>query len=91
MCVLTLVLVGLLVAAWKAPKWTKEIGLIALVTGFIGPMFSFAQAAKAVMAAGDISTSLLWGGYRAALIPIIYGMLIYLLSLIFRLIRKPRY
>jgi len=40
--------------------------------------------------AGDISTVVFIGGMKVAMIPIIYGSLIYLLSLIIRVIQKPR-
>ena len=43
-----------------------------------------------VQRAGDISFSLLAGGLRVACIPVIYGMLIYLLSLVIRMVQKPR-
>ena len=76
MTLLTLELIGLLLAAWKAPAWVREIGLLALM-GF-------------VQRAGDISFSLLAGGLRVACIPVIYGMLIYLLSLVIRMVQKPR-
>ena len=35
MAVLTILLVLLLFAAWKAPAWVKEIGQAALIWGFL--------------------------------------------------------
>ena len=35
MSVVTILLIALLLAAWKAPAWVKEIGLIALSFGFL--------------------------------------------------------
>lgn len=90
MSILTLELIALLLAAWKAPGWVEEIGLLAPVTGFLDAVFSFSQAAKAVAAAGDISPALVWGGIRWALIPIGYGCIIYCISLVIRIIQKPR-
>jgi hypothetical protein len=90
MSILTLELIALLLAAWKAPAWVKEIGLIALITGPLGEMFGFTNMLNAVQMAGDISPSLLAGGFKVAMIPIIYGMLIFILSLIIRIIQKPR-
>ena len=34
MTILTILLVALFFAAWKAPRWIKEIGAFALVFGF---------------------------------------------------------
>lgn len=90
MTLLTLELVGLLLAAWKAPAWVKEIGLLALITGIVYTLFGLRQAMGVVQQAGDISTSLLAGGLRVACIPVIYGLLIYALSLVIRMAQKPR-
>ena len=35
MSVLTVLLVAIFFAAWKAPRWVKEIGLFALAFGFL--------------------------------------------------------
>ena len=40
--------------------------------------------------AGAISPGVLFGGLQCCTIPIIYGLLIYLVSLIIRIIHKPR-
>ena len=90
MTLLTLELIGLLLAAWKAPAWVQEIGLLALISGIVYTLFGFSQAMGFVQRAGDISFSLLAGGLRVACIPVIYGMLIYLLSLVIRMVQKPR-
>ena len=36
MSILTVLLVAIFFAAWKAPRWVKEIGQIALFFGFLG-------------------------------------------------------
>ena len=35
MSILTILLVAVFFAAWKAPRWVKEIGAFALVAGFL--------------------------------------------------------
>ena len=35
MTLLTIVLILIILAAWKAPAWVKELGLIALMTGVL--------------------------------------------------------
>lgn len=90
MSILTVELIGLLFAAWKAPAWVKEIGLLALVTGISYTLFGFRQAMHFIQQAGDISLSLLAGGLRVACIPILYGLLIYAVSLVIRMAQKPR-
>lgn len=90
MSLITLELIVLLVAVWLAPKWIKEIGKLALLTGFVFLAFGLYNAFGAVMVAGDVSNSLVYGAAQMALIPIIYGMLVYGLSLILRMFVKSR-
>jgi hypothetical protein len=90
MSLLTLELVALLLAAWKAPGWVKEIGLIALVTGVLWTLAGVCEMAAGINRAGDVSQGLLWGGLRVAIIPLIYCEFIYLASLVIRIIQKPR-
>lgn len=91
MSILTVILVGLLFAAWKAPARVKEIGAAALAFSVLSVAFSWYNAARAVeICNGEISPSLLWGGLKCSVVPLCYGLLIYLLSLVIRIIRKPR-
>ena len=90
MGLLTIELILLLLAAWKAPGWVREIGLLALLTGVLWTLTGVYQAGTALEAAGDVSISLVWGGIKVMCIGLIYGCLIYSLSLIIRIIQKPR-
>ena len=90
MIIITLLLIALLIAAWKAPKWVKEIGIAALVVAILWNMAGLYQAMGAVMMTGDISPAVLCGGLRVAMISSFYGLIVYLISLIIRVIQKPR-
>ena len=90
MIFLTIEFIGVLLAAWKAPGWVKEAGLIAFITGCFGTVLGFMQMAEAIAAAGDIAPSIIWSGVYVALITILYGSLIYGVSLVIRMIQKPR-
>lgn len=90
MSVLTIELIFLLFAAWKAPAWGREIGRLALVTGVLCYLSGLFQASGVVQQAGDVSLSLVAGGFKLSLIPVMYGLLIYAASLIIRMIQKPR-
>ena len=90
MTLLTLILLALLLASWKAPAWVKEIGLIALIVGVLSTFLGFYIAADDISKAGDIPQGIIWGGLRVAVITTMYGLFIYLLSLIIRIIQKPR-
>jgi len=91
MTVLTLILIALLLTAWKAPAWVKEIGIIALVAGILFFLIGFFIAAARIETIGDVSPSALLGGIKVGLIPSMYGLIIYLLSLIIRITQKPRF
>jgi len=89
MTLLTIILIALLLAAWKAPAWVREIGIIALVVGVLGTLMGFYSAAR-VLEQREVTQLVIWGGLRVMVISLIYGLLIYLVSLIIRIIQKPR-
>ena len=90
MTIISLLLIAVLFAAWKAPAWVKEIGLIALAFGFMFTMIGFMQAAQAIQELGDVAPYIIWGGVKVGLIPGVYGIIVYIISLVIRIIRKPR-
>ena len=90
MSVLTIEFIGVLLAAWKAPGWVKEAGLIAFITGFIGTVLGFIQIGFSVAEAQGIAPFIIWIGVRVALMTLLYGSLIYGVSLVIRMIQKPK-
>ena len=91
MSLITILLVCLRFAAWKAPAWVKEIGIATLVVGLISVAFGWYNAASALeMTNGEIAPSLLWGGIKCHMVILIYALLVYLVSLIIRIVHKPR-
>ena len=103
MSALTLLLALVFLAAWKAPAWIRNIGLVALACGFLFSAFGLYQmygvlqeSFRAFNETGDVSPSNLvpppaiYGGYKCVLIPIIYGIIIFIISQIAYLCQKPR-
>ena len=91
MAVITLLLIGLFFAAWKAPAWVKEIGLAALAFGALWTLVGFIQMADFMQGVPDeVSPNVIWGGVKVGLIPIVYGIIVYIISLIIRIVRKPK-
>lgn len=91
MIVITLLFIALFFAAWKAPAWVKEIGIAALVVGAFWTLLGFLQVADFIQGYdGDISQNVLAGGIKVGLVPVLYGLLVYFVSLILRVIHKPR-
>lgn len=91
MTAITCCLIALLFAAWKAPRWVKEFGLLALILGILSMMVGLYSVADLIQASGyPVSFTLLCGGLRVGFIAPIYGMIVYALSLVVRIALKPR-
>lgn len=87
---ISIFLIALFIAAWKAPRWVKEIGIGALVFAIYGTLMGILQILDALQLFGDISPAVLCGGLKVTLIPTFYGLIVYFISLIIRVIQKPR-
>jgi len=90
MIIITLFLIALLVAAWKAPRWVKEIGIGALIFGIFWTLCGVSNACDAIQMFGDASPNILAGALKVTLIPLYYGLIVYFISLVIRVIHKPR-
>ena len=89
MSVVSVLLIALLLAAWKAPGWVKEIGLIALSFGFLWITTGLIKSGF-VMQHDDliVSPNLVYLGLKCWLIPVVYSIIVYIVSLVIRIIRK---
>lgn len=90
MIIITLFLIGLFIAAWKAPKWVKEIGIGALVVSIFDTLLGLSQICDVIQMVGDVSPAVLCGGLKVASIPTFYGLIVYFISLVIRVVQKPR-
>lgn len=90
MIIITLLFIGLFFAAWKAPAWVKEIGLAALVVGIFWTLLGQMQIADFLAGHDDVASNIIAGGIKVSLIPVLYGLIVYFVSLILRVIHKPR-
>ena len=90
MIIISLFLIALFVAAWKAPRWVKEIGIGALVFAIFGTLLGLAQVFDAIQTFPDVSLAVICGGLKVTLITTFYGLIVFFISLILRVIQKPR-
>ena len=90
MSILTLLLACLFLAAWKAPAWVRSIGLIALACGVLSGLFGTRQMFDYLQTVGETAPAVLYGGYKCAMTPVFYGLIIYIISLVIHLLQKPR-
>jgi len=86
MSILTILLIGVVYAALQRKPILKEFGLAAIAFGFLGQLIGLLGAFEAIEAAGDVSQSILAGGLKVSSITSIYGLLIYCISLIIRIL-----
>lgn len=63
-------------------KHIKTIGTFALVFGILGQLIGLIQAFDAIEQMGGVSPALLMGGLKVSMIPTLYGILIFLISLL---------
>jgi hypothetical protein len=63
-------------------KHIKTIGTFGLVTGILGQLVGLFAAFNAIEQAGDIAGGILAGGLKVSTISTIYGVLIFLFSLV---------
>ena len=87
MGMLTLIFIALVVAA-VLKKDVKEIGLLALAMGFLGQLIGLMGAFEGIEAMGGVSQSMLAGGLKVSSITSIYGLLIYIISLIVQVVQR---
>ena len=91
MSVLTLLLVAIFFAAWKAPAWVKEIGKFALAFGVLSLLLGLSQMFGYLKGVnGEVEMRIIYAGFKVALIPVMYGIIIYLVSIIVRTIQEPK-
>ena len=90
MTILTILLIGVIVCFFKFPKWVKEVGLLALAFGILGQIIGLYGVFQGIEKMGQVSQEMMAGGLKVSSISTIYGLLIYILSLVLRLINKPK-
>ncbi len=91
MSLITVFLILLLLAAWKAPRWVKEIGIGALVVSIFWTGCGIFQLLGVMELFGDeMNIALYGGGIKVAMISLLYGLIVYFISLVIRVIQKPR-
>ena len=62
--------------------YTKSAGLFTMITGILGQLIGLLEAFKAIERVGDISPAIVAGGLKVSMITTLYGILIYLFSIL---------
>ncbi len=91
MAIITLVLVCVMFAAWKAPAWVKALGKVAIAIGVFSFFLGLSQMAEICATVGtEVSFSVYCSGFRAAFIPVLYSIIVYIIVTIIDMGRRPR-
>ena len=90
MSIITILLIAVLFAAWKAPAWVKELGILAFAASLFMTCMSLYQFFETIMLYGEASFRVYCQGLTIALLPFPYGLLVYIVSIIIRIVQKPR-
>ena len=67
--------------ALRKLKYGRSIGLFALIVGILGQLIGFYDAFSAIERMNDVSPALVYGGIKVSMITTLYGILIYLFSI----------
>lgn len=62
--------------------YLKSAGLFTMITGILGQLIGLMMAFGAIERAGDISPALVYGGLKISMYTTLYGIFIYLLSIL---------
>jgi len=62
--------------------YLKSAGLFIMITGILGQLIGLIEAFKAIEHVGDISPAIVAGGLKVSMITTLYGISIYLLSIL---------
>ena len=89
LAILTILLAMIFLSAWKAPRWVRPIGSIALGFWALYYVYSFMLGLSDIHKAGDISNSVIAGGLKLMNFGTMYALLIYFISHVISFIQKP--
>ena len=88
--VFTILLIAILFCGWKAPKWVRPLGSIALAYSFIPWTWRIMTALSDVKNAGALSPMVWIDGFKIELFIITLGMTVFLISRIVIVIQTSR-
>ena len=98
MGILSLLLIGVLIVAVRAFSnangnsfhLVRSLGLLALVMGVLGQLIGLYDAFKFIEMEGSVSPAMLAGGFKVSMITTLYGMVIYVISIVLWMILKSK-
>jgi len=90
MSILTLLLVAVVITFFKKHELSKFFGLLACIVGLLSAVLGLYSAFNVIEQMGNVAPSILAGGIKVAFTNLIYGLIIYMISIVLDVIRKWR-
>ena len=90
MSILTLLLVAVVITSSKKSELTKSLGLLACIVGLLSAILGLYSAFNVIEQVGNVAPAILAGGVKVAFTNLIYGLIIYMISIVLDIIGKWR-
>ena len=88
MSLLTFLLISVIIASSKKQKLVKALGLLAFIVGLLSAVLGLYSAFSVIEQVGNASPSIVAGGIKVAFTSLIYGLTIFVISLVLDVIVK---
>ena len=88
MSLLTFLLISVIIASSKKQKIVKPLGLLAFIVGLLSAVLGLHSAFTVIEQVGNASPSIVAGGIKVAFTSLIYGLTIFVISLVLDVIVK---
>ena len=90
MSILTFLLISVVIAFSKKKELVKSLGILAFIIGLLSALLGLYSAFNVIEQVGNVAPAILAGGIKKALINLIYGLIIYMISIALDIIGKWR-
>ena len=90
MSLLTFFLICVVIAFSKKQKIVKALGLLAFIVGLLSAVLGLYSAFSVIELVGNASPSIVAGGIKVAFTSLIYGLTIFVISLVMDVIVKMK-
>jgi len=90
MSILTFLLISVVIAFSKKQELVKSLGILAFIIGLLSALLGLYSAFNVIEQVGNVAPSILAGGIKIAFLNLIYGLIIYMISISLDIIGKWR-
>tara|TARA_E500000331_G_C17039215_1_gene618750 strand:- start:65 stop:376 length:312 start_codon:yes stop_codon:yes gene_type:complete len=88
MSLLTFLLISVVIAFSKKHELVKSLGILAFIIGLLSAILGLYSAFKVIEQVGNVAPSILAGGIKTAFASLIYGLIIFVISLVLDIVTK---